>query len=97
MQVNPECLELIHEGINIDGLPHLRTGGAKGFSIHHDNVKVATDRPITEGADVHVCISTAIELVRLEPPQDVPSLRVEGLAVTINLVDFCMLHSNIQA
>jgi hypothetical protein len=96
-QVNPERLVLSHEGIHIDSLSHLKAGGANGFIMHHDVVEFATDRNVTEGANVHISSPAAVKSARLEPPQDMSILRVEGLDVTVNLIVFYLLHSNIQA
>jgi hypothetical protein len=95
-QVNPERLVLSHEGIHIDSLSHLKAGGANGFIMHHDVVEFVTDRHVTKGKNVHISSPVAVKSARLESPQDMSSLRVEGIDV-VNLVVFYLLHSNIQA
>jgi hypothetical protein len=60
--MNPKHLVLSHEGIHVDGLSHLRTGGAKEFNMHHDVVEVVAGRPIAKGAPVHVSSPAPVEL-----------------------------------
>jgi hypothetical protein len=67
-------------------MSHLTAGGAKGFNMHHDNVEATTDRLVAEGANVQVSYPAAIKLARLERPQDMPSLHVEGLSATVSVI-----------
>jgi hypothetical protein len=93
-KVNPKCLVLSQEGILVDVLSSVRAVGAKGFSTHHDVDEVGTDRPLVEGALVHVCSPVAVVFAQIEPPQDVARLRIEGLVVAANLVTIFLLCSS---
>ena len=97
--MNPKGLVVSHEGIHVLGLSHPRAGGAGGFGMIHEAVEVlAGEVPPAEGAleVVSLEVEVVVILARLQPPQDLTSLRVEVLIVAANVTVLNLLHSNIR-
>ena len=97
--MNPKGLVVSHEGIHVLGHSHIRAGGAGGFGMIHDGVEVLTGEvPLAEGAleDVSLEVEVLVVFARLQPPQDLTSLRVEVLVVAANVTVRNLLHSNIR-
>ena len=97
-KVNPKGLVLCHECMHVHGICHPREGGASGFGMRHDAVKVgAAEIPAAEGAPVDASDEVEIVLAGLQPPEDVTSLGVEGLVVAVYVAaQLLQLHSNEQ-
>ena len=91
-QVNPKCFVFGHERMHVHGRSNSSAAGgtAKGFGMVHQAVEViGAELPFAEGATVNASNNVAIVMARLQPPEDVTSLGVEGLVVA---VDVAALH-----
>ena len=65
----------------------------------HDGIEVLTGEvPLAEGAleDVSLEVEVLVVFARLQPPQDLTSLRIEVLVVTANVTIRNLLHSIIR-
>jgi hypothetical protein len=91
-QVNPKCFVFGHERMHVHGSSNSSAdnGSANGFGMVHQAVEVGgTEPPGVEGPPVNASSKVAIVMDRLQPPEDVTSLGVEGLVVAI---DVAALH-----
>jgi hypothetical protein len=87
-QVNLKCFVFGHERMHVHGRSNssAANGSANGFSIVHQAVEVGgAEPPVIEGAPVNASSKLAIVMARLQPPEDVMSLGVEGLVVAIDI------------
>jgi hypothetical protein len=91
-QVNPKCFVFGHERMHVYGRSNssAANGSANGFGMVHQAVEVGgAEPPGAERAPVNASSKVAIIMARLQPPEDVTSLGVEGLVV---VVDVAALH-----
>jgi hypothetical protein len=91
-QVNPKCFVFGHERMHIHDRSNssAANGSANRFSMVHQAVEVGgAEPPVAEGAPVNASSKVVIVIARLQPPEDVTSLGVEGLIVA---VDVAALH-----
>jgi hypothetical protein len=91
-QVNPKCFVFVHEHMHVHGHSNssAANGSANGFSLVHQAVEVGgAEPPVAEGAPINASSKVAIVMARLQPPEDMTSLGVEGLVVA---VDVAALH-----
>jgi hypothetical protein len=92
VQVNPKCFVFGHKRMHVHGHSNSSAarGSANGFSMVHQAVEVGgAEPPVAEGAPINALSKVAIAMARLQPPEDVTSLGVEGLVVA---VDVAALH-----
>jgi hypothetical protein len=91
-QVNPKCFVFGHERMHVHGHSNssVANGSANGFGMVHQAVEVGgAEPPGAEGAPVKASSKMAIVMAGLQPPENVTSLGVEGLLIT---VDVAALH-----
>jgi hypothetical protein len=91
-QVNPKCFVFGHERMHVHDRSNssAANGSANGFSMVDQAVEVGgAEPPVAEGAPVNASSKVAIIIAGLQPAEDVTSLSVEGLIVTI---DVAALH-----
>ena len=89
-QVNPKCFVLGPERMHVHGRSNSRAASANGFIMVHQAVEVGgAEPPVAEGAPVNASSKVAIVMARLQLPENVTSLGVEGLVVA---VDVAALH-----
>jgi hypothetical protein len=96
VQVNPKCFVFGHECMHVHGCSNSSTarGSAKGFGMVHQAVEVSgAEPPVAEGAPVNASSKVAIVMARLQPPEDVTSLGVEGLVVAVDVATLDLSHS----
>jgi hypothetical protein len=90
--VHPKCFVFGHERMHVHGRSNssAANGSANRFSMVYQTVEVGSVEPhVAEGAHVNASSKVAIVMARLQPPEDVTSLGVEGLVVAI---DVAALH-----
>jgi hypothetical protein len=91
-QANPKCFMFGHERMHVHGRSN--SSAANGFSMVHQAVEVGgAEPPIAEGAPVNASSKVAIVIARLQPPEDVMSLGVEGLVVAVDVAALHLSHS----
>jgi hypothetical protein len=91
-EVNPKCFVFDHERMHVHGCSNssAANGSANRFSMVHQAVEVGgAELPVAEGAPVNASSKVAIVMDKLQPPEDVMSLGVEGLIVA---ADVAALH-----
>jgi hypothetical protein len=91
-QVNPKCFVFGHERMYVHSRSNssATNGSTNGFCMVHQAVEVGgAEPPVAEGTLVNASSKVAIVMARLQPPEDVTSLVVEGLVIA---VDVAALH-----
>jgi hypothetical protein len=87
-QVNPKCFVFGHERMHVHGRSNSSTvnGSANGFGMVHQAVEVGGAKPpIAEGAPVNASSKVVIVMARLQPPEDMTSIGVQGLVVVVDV------------
>jgi hypothetical protein len=95
-QVNPECFVFGHERMHFHGRSNssATNGSANGFGMVHQAVEVGgAEPPVAEGEPINASSKVAIVMARLQPPEDVTSLGVEGLVVAVDVAGLHLLRS----
>jgi hypothetical protein len=95
-QVNPKCFVFGHERMHVHGRSNSNAanGSANGFSMVHQAVEVGgVEPPVAEGAPVNASSKVVIVMARLQPPEDVTSLGVEGLVIAVDVAALHLSHS----
>jgi hypothetical protein len=95
-QVNLKSFVFGHERMHVHGRSNssAANGSANEFDMVHQAVEVGgAEPPVAEEAPVNALSKVAIVMAGLQPPEDVTSLGVEGLIVTVDVaIDVAALH-----